>query len=744
MNLLLNILLAFTSFVPNDTILGNIDTIAVIATMKSANTLEKQAISFSQINLQQINNKQIESIKDIAASVPNFYQPRYGSRITSSIYIRGLGSRIDQPALCVNVDDIPIMNKNAMDFDFFDVQKIEILRGPQGTLYGRNSNGGVLNISTLSPFNWQGVRAQFSFDSELSYKTKVSIYQRPSSKFGYSISTLLGKNQGFFTNSYTEKPCDFGTTAAIRSKMRYAIGNATVLENILSFSRVDEGGYAYHQYDENTKKHLSINYNDTCSYTRTAFSEGFIVKHYGKKIKYSSITSYQFLDDELLLDNDFTTLSYFIMNQKQKEHTITQEFIVANKDKNAKWQWSSGFFGFNKHLTMSAPVTFKKDGIDRLILNNANKGIHTMFPENNILIEEESFPIYSDFSINTTGAALFHESNYKIRKWNFTTGVRIDFEYAKLVYDSHSQFNYLFDLTMNSYKKLSSNFIGEEQQHSFVVLPKLSAQYEIENHGIVYGTISAGHKAGGFNTQIFSDIMQSIIMNDLLSSMGMSFEDVSNYTTASSVEYKPETNINFELGSHVSFSNFKNNIALFVMEGFNQQITVLPQGTGVGRMMSNAGRTRSFGIEYSGNYEISNWIIGVDYGYTNAKFVKYQYNDTINYTGKHIPYSPQNTISASISYKFNIQKKLLQNIVPSIQYKGIGKIYWNDENSLSQSLYSLVSASITVTMKHCDLKIFCQNITNTKYHTFYFRSISQSFFSDGTPRLYGILLNFQI
>ncbi len=83
--------------------------------------------------------------------------------------MRGFGSRIDQPVVGVNVDDVPYMNKNAYDFDFYDIRRIELLRGPQGTLYGRNTSGGVMNISTLSPMVWQGARLSAEYSSAESY-----------------------------------------------------------------------------------------------------------------------------------------------------------------------------------------------------------------------------------------------------------------------------------------------------------------------------------------------------------------------------------------------------------------------------------------------------------------------------------------------------------------------------------------------------------------------------------------------
>ena len=107
------------------------------------------------IEADRLNAVTIKSLSDV---VPNFYIPDYGSRITSSIYVRGIGARMDQPSVGLNVDNVPFLNKDAYDFDIPDIASIEMLRGPQSALYGRNTMAGQINLTTLSPMRWQGWR----------------------------------------------------------------------------------------------------------------------------------------------------------------------------------------------------------------------------------------------------------------------------------------------------------------------------------------------------------------------------------------------------------------------------------------------------------------------------------------------------------------------------------------------------------------------------------------------------------
>jgi outer membrane receptor protein involved in Fe transport len=132
--------------------------VQVAATYKGAALEALQPLSNTTIYMRRLEQWRVTDIKELTAYVPNLYIPDYGSRMTSSVYVRGLGSRIDQPAMGIYVDGVPLLNKNSYDFDLVDIRSISVLRGPQNTLYGRNTMGGVIDIKTLSPLDYEGTR----------------------------------------------------------------------------------------------------------------------------------------------------------------------------------------------------------------------------------------------------------------------------------------------------------------------------------------------------------------------------------------------------------------------------------------------------------------------------------------------------------------------------------------------------------------------------------------------------------
>lgn len=144
------------------------DTLSAVVvehSVKQALPLERLASPVSVVYLAELEGRGINSPKELSSVVPNLHIPDYGSAMTSSIYLRGFGSRMENPVLGFYVDDVPVLNKNAYDMNMLDIRRADMFRGPQDTLYGRNSMCGVLSLSTLSPADYQGVRAGLEYGS---------------------------------------------------------------------------------------------------------------------------------------------------------------------------------------------------------------------------------------------------------------------------------------------------------------------------------------------------------------------------------------------------------------------------------------------------------------------------------------------------------------------------------------------------------------------------------------------------
>ena len=711
-----------------------LDDVSVTA-IKQGTTIDLTTAS-TMLDKSEVERNGIVTVRGVSDLVPNFFLPDYGSRMTSTIYVRGLGARIDQPSMGLNIDNVPVMCKENYDFDIADISRVEMFRGPQSTLYGRNTMGGLMNVYTLSPMQWQGTRIIAEMASHMTLKVGASHYARINDKMGIAGGIYYTSTNGQYTNQYNGKKCDWERQGTGRLKLVWQPSSSLMLSNTLSASISRQGGYPYEWVETG-----QIAYNDTCFYRRTSIMDGLTITKRFDSWSLSSITSYQYIDDNMTLDQDFTPLPYFTLTQDRREHAVTQD-VVARGHNSRAYKWLVGAFGFYRRYKMDAPVTFKDTGIARLIEDHINS-VNPYYP---VVWNERSFVLGSRFTNPTWGVALYHQSSYDWKRFTFTAGLRLDYEHASLNHNSETHTGYrVMDAATG--EVFHSNNIdiddgGSLSKHFTELLPKFSITYHLPtaSESSIYASVSKGYKAGGFNTQMFSDVLQQRLMGIMGIGAAYDINDI--------VGYKPEKAWNYEIGGHFESTNrrIRGDLALFYIDCRDRQMTIFPDGTTTGRIMTNAGKTRSVGAEASMSVNFTdNLGMNLSYGYCDARFIRYN-DGKADYKDKHVPYCPQHTLFAQAFYTYNFKggSDWAQSITIDANLKGTGEIYWNEANTQRQPFYALLGSSITIAGKHYSLQLWGQNLTGTRYNTFYFVSISHEFLQRGRGRMMGATLRINI
>lgn len=747
--------LLLSASVPDEEISDTLSGSYVETSVKQMLPLERLASPVSVVYLSEMESRGIDSPKKLSAIVPNLHIPDYGSSMTSSIYLRGFGSRMENPVLGMYVDDVPVLNKNAYDIEMLDIRRADLFRGPQGTLYGRNSMCGVLSLTTLSPSYYSGVRAALEYGSANTVMARVSAYGRTDRGLALGGGISYRHSDGFYTNEYTGDKCDPYDALSLRFRAEKELRPDLYFENILSAGVLTQGGWPYRQYMPETGVILPTSYNDLCAYKRLNVTEAVKLRYENRNYTLNSISALQLLFDRMDLDQDFTDRSMFTLSQIQREGALTQEFVLKPEDgwKTDWWNWQSGAFAFYKYNRMSAPVVFKKNGIEDLILGNANSNI----PEDvaggydaPLAIREESFPIGSEFGINTFGTALYHESYFSFDRWLFTAGLRLDYEGNMMSYCSDAAIHYKFLPTMADWKRFETLYKGKADNHYFEFLPKVSALYDFGNFGgdetaKAYAAVSKGYRSGGFNTQIFSDILQNMMMNGLMADLGVYLDDPGTAVTAESTAYRPEKTWNFELGGNMAIvrggHRFSGSASVFYIACRDQQITLFPPGKSTGRMMANVGRSRSMGVELSFLYETGDFSLSGSYGYTDARFTRYD-DGNHDYSGNRIPYSPEQTANVRAGYTFGFKGDFVRALNIGADCSGVGRIWWDEANTFVEPFSVLTGADMTLSMKCLDIRFRADNLTCEDYNVFYFKSIGNSFLQRGKPLRWTVGLKF--
>ncbi|MDE6218345.1 MAG: TonB-dependent receptor, partial [Muribaculaceae bacterium] len=280
---------------------------------------------------------------------------------------------------------------------------------------------------------------------------------------------------------------------------------------------------------------------------------------------------------------------------------------------------------------------------------------------------------------------------------------------------------------------------GRLHRRFITFIPKIAAVYDLDSGiGNIYATVGKGYKAGGFNTQMFSDVLQQRLMT----LMGIG----SRYDVDEIVGYRPEKCWSTEIGTHLYFASHHLSVdaSLFYIDITDQQLTRFPEGSITGRIMTNAGKTRSLGGELSIAWNpVEPLSFNLAYGFTDARFVTY--NDGVSdFAGKHLPYAPGNTLWTQCVY--TLRSPLLRDLalIFDANVRGAGKIYWNEANTRSQHFYLLPGASVTLAARNWSVRIWGSNLSNTRYSTFYFLSMGNEFLQRGNSLSAGITLRLSL
>lgn len=711
-----------------------------VSAVKQGMVLRSEPIASTIIGTRTVSRRHVDALKNLSDLVPNLHIPDYGSRMTSSIYVRGLGARIDQPALGMTIDNVPVMNKNAFDTELADIDRVEVLRGPQSTLYGRNTMGGVVNIYTLSPFNYQGTRVVAEYSSGNTFRLRASTYEKFSEKWASSISAYVAQSDGLFRNAYTGRKCDHEEMDGGRWKLQYRNNKGLRIENTFAYSTVEQGGYPYAFVGGRSegKEGVQIGqiaYNEVCGYDRTTLSDGLTLQYETERHSLTAIASYQYTDDCMQMDNDFLPLDYFTLEQAIREQVATADIVFRSRNRK-QYDYLFGLYGFYRYNKMSAPVHFTTTGIDEMMFAAANAATGGRVQMQAL----EAMPLGSKFTNPNYGGALYHESSLRFGKFEAKAGLRFENEKAKLDYHSVGTLKFSLKTPGMPMAVPQQSAIDEtgSYEHSYTeLLPKFSLIYRFDDGRNLYLSASRGFKAGGFNTQLFSDILK-----EQLQAQAMGRE----YEVKDIVSYKPEYSWNYEFGGHFSCAEgmIRGDVALFWIDVEDQQLTVLPDAQSTGRMMTNAGRTRSIGAEVAMQIRpTSNLEIDLAYGYTEAKFRNYT-DGKNDYRDNYVPYVPRHTLSAGLTWTIPTGVAWLGDVVLYGGVNNTGKIYWNEANTMRQGAYTLFNASVRIEHDRYTLDFWGRNLGDKQYDIFYFESIGNRFVQRGRGQIFGVTfsLNF--
>lgn len=760
---------------------GSTPVVMVCGEAKQVGRLAQQPFSYSVVTRQQMGRRGTGGLKEASQFAPNLYMPDYGSRLTGAIYLRGIGSRIGTPAVGMQVDGVAYSEKSAFDFDFGDVERMEVLRGPQSTLYGRNAMGGLLRVETLNPLaaRLTGSLTRISMGASTRdagrHVRLLSNGLAGGGDAAYLVSAFYRGRSGFSRNSWLDRRSNGMESGG--GRFRYVHNPLSrpsfTADFQTSLEYSDEHGYDYY----NTADGL-IQEGELGSYRRTLLNASLRLEKAWERVVLSSVSSWQFLRDRMFMDQDFSPASVFTLEQRQRSSQLSEELTLKSRE-NERLEWLAGAYASNQWLHTEAPVRFGPDGVAQYIQSGIDEGFQSANAAMNPLgmslamnVSDRTLRVDGAFDTPSLNAAAFAHvrlKNLLVSRLDLSAGLRLDYEHTKLDYLSGATAHFNFLMKRGGRTLIDQDYTTDSRYDGLLrkdhtqLLPHFALSYSLgerERDNIVYLSVSKGFRSGGYNVQLFSDLVQSALRNDMMRTLAddprlgsylnryMQIGD--NPSADSVIAYKPETSWNYELGTRLHLADRRLTLAasVFYIATRNQQIARFSPN-GFGRQMVNAGKSESYGaeVEMQASLSLLNrpLTLHAAYGYTHATFVSYDAGQDAGqsyvYDGNYVPFAPLHHMVLAAEYVVPVKNAYLRL---GADLTALGRIYWTEDNAVSQPFYALLGAHVGADFGRVSLNVWGKNLTDTRYVPFQFLSMGQYYAQRCRPLQLGIDLQLTL
>jgi iron complex outermembrane recepter protein len=681
-----------------------LDAVVVTAEKKESN-IQNVPVSITALSSREIDAYRLWANKDLKGVVSNLYSadPGDGRDVTS---IRGITSTSYDPAIVTYIDGVPQFTLDTYIPQLFDVDHIDVLKGPQGTLYGRNALGGVINIVTKQPDNQLHTSLEYSLGNfktnRLSFAFKAPLIK---GKLFLGIAGLYESSSGFYTNDFNNNKFDSQYRYAGNIFLKYLLNPQwSFTINVKSLWNRNFGAFALNPtISDAFVNPYHLDQNAIGKMVDNSLNTSFQIRHTGSKMDFSSLTAYQsnYRYYEKPLDGDFSPLDIIsIVNNYgkpwNKVDAWTEELRLSSAtSSSSSLKWAVGSYLFLQNAPNKQGVHF---GTDAALIGS---------PDSN-------YTIINTTQIKNKGLAFYGQLEYDLSKqFNISGGLRYDYQ------ESSAEVSglYLPDGSPAGFPT-QPDTSGKTNFHAWS--PMLSLSYYPNAFAHIYASYRRGYRTGGL-TQLSSDPSQPPLY-----------------------PYQPEYSNNYELGVKTNYFNnrFHANLAFFYNTVQDVQVPtlILPDAITV---IKNAGGLTSRGFEA----ELEGMVArGLDLtwhlGYTHSTYNSGKLSSNgmeVDLENKNQVFTPNLTSMFSAQYSRRILKTYVTFFRAEWFY--FGKQYFDLLNLQSQSSYQYLNGSFGVSKSFWSFSFWFRNITGTKYIAYAYDFGAARL---GNPYTYGVTVKFRI
>ena len=331
----------------------------LVTAEKRSESLQDLSQAVTALTAMEVEERQLTSFVDLSAIAPGVNVAK-NEGFKTVITIRGIGNEANQnaianPSVSYHLDGVYIASPFALQTDFLDLEQIEVLRGPQGTLFGQNSTGGAINVVTMDPeFDEFNGTADISLGQYKGVRARASMNIPLSDTLAARVSLLRNNHQGFTENVSNGQDLDDADSLSARVKLRWQPSDAVTVKLGAQVVEENVNGQAQKGIYDPTEGARRLAQDSLSSYELSSDLYSATVEWDLPSFTVKSITSYQSDDIKVLRDNDrhdFATLPPFFLLQSYFEPetndqtTTTQEFnLISASPAFGRLDWVAGVF----------------------------------------------------------------------------------------------------------------------------------------------------------------------------------------------------------------------------------------------------------------------------------------------------------------------------------------------------------------------------------------------------------------
>ena len=709
----------------------------VVTAQKRAQKSQNVPIVISSFSAKNLAQSGISNVMELNQFVPGLNIGVGGSSVVSP-FLRGVGNDVttigNEASTAIYIDDVYIPRLLAAFLQLSDVSRVDVLKGPQGTLFGRNSSGGLIDIITKNPslteYQAEGSIAYSNYNT-----TTESLYVSAplTDRIAVDLSVYHSfQGDGWGKNLTTGNPQGYDDPTIIRSKLIYNVTNNFKITASFDYSfdknNIGETGnlvpgttvnfpsfYTLPPYNLPVQKYPSVGYYDTNLGRDNEAADlqygGYIRLDYDLNFaKLSSISSFREQRENDYIDGDFVPLPTLVFDLQGKTQTESEELQISS-EKDSSFDWVGGFYYLNEYAGYF-PIQIRGPALAEQELGGAFGPVLPPLSSLNLYGAQRILD-YAEY-----GQATFH-APYRT---NITLGARYTIDQV------HGAGTTNLDIPGVINANLSE---ATETKTFYKATYKVAVDHHFTDNVMAYASVSDGFKSGTFNTLPFT-----------------------------SPPARPEVIEAYEVGvkSTLLDHTLQLNGAAFDYEITDPQVQTIVNHQ---VFIANAGGARIRGIDIDGQYAITPTLLthfGGEYldahytSFENAPFYfpvntpPYGASAAVagNANGNDLVNAPPLVLNGGFNYSLEHPIGTF-NLNANASYNS--GFHWNPDNIIRQRSYEVVDATLTYTptaVPSLSVQLYGKNITGSQYATSLLEFAGSGYFySPAAPAQYGVQLTYK-